>query len=687
MPIIINDGAEIRLDKKEREQLGSEFISWIDSVEDERRRLLHETWIRALENYEGKEPPKQLPWFGASNVVIPITQTHSDAISARLHSAATSHSPVLSVLPGGQGFVGSAEAFEVTVEEFAKWWQNIADWIEKRQLDYNGLSEDIILTYVISGDAFVYLPWETEEVMDMRFDADKGKIKPTPRTLWDQPMPKVIHPKDFYVNWWEKDIQAAKRVGFRWDLDLPMIELLNARGIYSDDIAQELKNLLVVQLDNAAKKKKLQGLNAGNYYQRLGNRYYNPDELERAMKGKMGIQEEAAPNALKMVKVFARADLDGDGIPEEVVFDVEKETGIVPYSRYANLDHKKRPLVQFSYNRRPGMIYSRGVPELLFNIQKILNTTMRDVMDNNKVQNTKMFVARKGSPIEKKAKVYPSRIFFVDNVETDFKAIDLGTGKPVTSVQDIAMMQQWGERLTGISDFNLGQEKRSRTPVGTTMALLEEGNKRIDHTITVMRKSFLQMWEQILALYFQNGDPETLAKVAAINEGDEDKFIAAFSAVEFDDFQDFITIRPEISSDTLNRNTQLQKSLALFGQVDAFYERITALANAIGGSLQDPVMSQLFIMMAQGYHRVMADVLDAFEKKDQETMNPDFSKIIQGVTSVPVTGETGGDQGASSPAQEAQAITAGQGEQPGQVAPLGRPAAGGNRPSAGPPIE
>jgi hypothetical protein len=217
------------------------------------------------------------------------------------------------------------------------------------------------------------------------------------------------------------------------------------------------------------------------------------------------------------------------------------------------------------------------------------------------------------------------------------------------------------------------------------MALLEEGNKRMDRTIAVMRGSFLDMWEQILALYYQNGDPEKLAKVAAIDEGDKDTFIAAFASVPFDDFQDYITLRPEISSNSLNRNTQLQKSLALFGQVDAYYQRITGLANAIGGSLQDPVMSQLFILMAKGFHRVMTQVLDAFEVKDQETLGPDMSELIQGVTSVPVTGETG-NQGASSPAEEANAVVAGQGEQPGQLTQLGRPVAGGSRPTTGPPV-
>jgi len=675
MAYILEGGAEIRLDKDERTKLGREFISWADTVEDKRRRLMHETWVKALENYEGKEPVKQFPWPGASNAVLPITATHSDAISARLFGAATAHDPVFLVLPYGQGEIIP----DVTVEKYALWWQNLSKWVENEEIDLKTLMEEVCLHFTLYGDAFVYLPWEVDEVMDVEVN-EKGKAEKIKRTLYDRPMPRVLHPKDVYLNSWEKNIQTARRVGIRWELDLSMLDMLAAKDIYGKEQAKHLREMLTGQETKRKESEdaKLAALGSPSYYKEWGGRSYSPDELEKALAKKVGVDEEPNPHCLRMLKVFTRADLDGDGIPEEIVFDVERSTGYVPYARYANLKHRQRPIIQFSYNKRAGCIYSRGVPELLANIQKILNTVMRDILDNNKVQNTKMFVAKKGGPIEENAKVYPTRIFFVDSIETDFKAVDLGSGRPVTSISDLSVIQSWGERVTGITDSNLGQEKRSRTPATTTMALLEEGNKRMDRVIELMRNSMKDMWGQVLHLYFQNGDPATLAEVAGIEDGDRELFMLSWAAVDHETFRKRLLLRPEVSSNSLNRAVQRQEKLTLFAQVDAYYDRIIQLADAIGGATADPVMRELFLKMSRGGQRLMTQVLDTFDVKNQEELNPDFQDLLTEVQSVPVPIE-GGTQTAprrSNPAQAAAGMVANQAGQSGPVEAVGRPAPG-----------
>jgi hypothetical protein len=573
---------------------------------------------------------------------------------------------------------------EVTYQMVARWWQNVSKYIEREDIPFKDLMEEIILTFVIYGDAFVYIPWETQETMDANFNADTNKIEFNPRTLWDAPRPKVIHPKDIYINWDAKNVQEARQVGMGWNLDLATLEEYRARGIYDKATADQLHEMLTTKTEKADRK--IDALAVGNQLKEWAGEYYSDDEFNKQLKKRIGIDDDSGPNALRMIKVFARADLDDDGIPEELIYDVVKDEGLVPYARYANYAHRQRPLVQFSYGNRPGSILSRGVPELLFNIQKIMNTTIRDHLDNNKVQNTKMFLARKGSAIEEKAKVYPSRIFFVDNIQTDFAPIDLGTGKPTTSIQDIAVVEKWGQFITGISDFNLGKENRSRTPATTTLALLEEGNKRIDRTIEVMRRSMLEMWKQILLLYYQNGDKDLLATQAIIGlsedaeeiEVEEEAFRQAWDTIPADEILHGVSLTAEVSSSALNRQAQRQEALALFAQIDQFYQRVTQLAAAIGGSLADPVMSQLFLLMTKGFRRVMGMVLDTFDVKDQNSLNPDIEKLIKEVSSVPVEGGGAPQGGGSNPAQEAGAVAG----QPGQATNAGTAP---NRPVAGAP--
>ena len=151
-------------------------------------------------------------------------------------------------------------------------------------------------------------------------------------------------------------------------------------------------------------------------------------------------------------------------------------------------------------------------------------------------------------------------------------------------------------------------------------------------------------------------DAETLAKVAAFKDGDEESFIAAYAAVEPKDLLDKVVLSANVSSSVLNRQVQRQEALVLYAQVDAAYTRIMNLANLVGGAIQDPAMKQLLLLMAKGIQRLTGKVLDTFEIKDQDELNPDsLVELLEGVTSVEVEAEGGGgaEAGRSDPAQAA----------------------------------
>lgn len=665
------DGAEVRLSAEERKKLGVIYKAWAEGVQDDRRKLMQETWVRALINYEGKASEKQFPWPGASNAVIPITSVHVDSLEARHFSAATAHDPVHLIEPGAEGEIIPG----VTVEKFAQWWQNISKWIEKEELPFKILLEDICFNFVLYGDAWVYIPWETEKIMDV--DLINGKVKKTVRTLWDHPVLKVLHPREIFVNSWETNKETAQRIGLRFDLDLQGLEIRAKQKIYDPEIVKELRQRLTGQQEKADSL--LQRLNTPAYHKEYEGRFYPRDEFERKVREQIGLSDKA-PNALRMLKMFVREDLDNDGIPEEIVFDVEMESGLVPYARYANLLHRLRPLVQFFYSKRPGSIYNRGVGELLFNIQKILTTTVRDIMDNNKVQNTKMFVARKGSPIEEEMKVYPSRLIFTDNPKEDFLPVDLGSGRPITSISDVSFMMTWGERLTGISDANLGMERRSRTPATSQLALLEEGSQRRDRSIDLMRESMREMWWQVIMLYLQNGDAVKMSEVAATEKDERELFLSAHAAVDVDLFRSKVIVRPEVSSNSLNRSVQRQEKLALMSLVQDYYQKVVMLANAIGGAGEDPAMRELFLTFAKGGRRIFQSVLDTFDMKNQDELNPDFDKLLQEVTSVEVSaGNPGEASRRSNPASAAAGLAANTGGFVGPEQAPGRPVPGLSR--------
>lgn len=675
---LVTSGPKLSLRGEAKERLGREFMQWADRVEDQRRELQKETWIKALDNYEGKEPIKQFPWPGASNAVLPITRTHANAIAARLFNAAVFHDPTFLIQEGASAL--PEELATLSPTKWAQWWQNISKWIERHELSFKDLMEEIILTYVIYGDAYVYLPWETQEVVDKVFDPDTDTVENVPRTLWDQPRPRVLHPKDVLREWGDGDVQSARMVGFNWNLTGPALDEFQKRGLYSKSDAEGLRELLGQKDDGAPRIVQV----FEGFKEWAVTQFLKEDEFEKELKKRVGISDDSGPNALRMVRVFARADIDGDGTPEEVVFDVERSRGIVPTARYANLLHRRRPLVHFYYERRPGSPYNIGVPELLANIQKVMNVTMRDHLDNNKIQNTSIFLRRKGTGSEKE-KIYPGRVIYVDDPKQDFVTQPLGHGRATTDINSITLIEKWGQFVTGITDFNLGQEKRSRTPATTTLALLEEGNKKIDRTIEVMREDMLDMWRQILLLYAQNGDPATLAAVAEAEKGEAAAFQLALAAVtdprNHDRLLKSIDLDAEVSSNAFNRSTQRQEALLLFQQLQQYYLQVIQLANSIGAALADPVMQELFVNMFNAFRRMWTKILDTFDVKDQEELNPDVGRLVANITTVeaqPTNGQSGGEASGelSSPGEAALGAATNQGQPAGPAAPEGRPQPG-----------
>lgn len=674
-------GAILELKDSQRDSLGKDFLQWVGQVEDDRRQLILETYNRVQENLDGRAPVKSFPWLGASNAFAPLTGTYADALQSRLFDAATAHDPTNLVLPRGAGNIleDLALGVEVGYERWADWWQRISRWAERDDIDYKSLMEMVTLQMTHFGDSWVYLPWE-EQWMTQIDVLKGGKLKKTPRLLYARPMPKVLHPKDVFCRWDALDHQLERLIGFQFDLDLPTLDEWEAKGVYDKDVAAELRKKLTTKRSEADRQ---DAEYRTGYFRQLGTRVYNPDEFEEKQKAQMKLAAESGNRSLKMVKMFARVDMDGDGTPEDTIYDVEKESGLVPSARYSNYAHRERPLLHYWFKKRPGAIYNIGVGEMMLNIQDIINTGLRDHFDNNKIQNTSVMLFRKNSGIKKGKKFYPSASYWVNDPANDVKTLELGHGKSATTLQEVGLLERWGQYVVGLSDFQLGEEPKSRTPATTAMAGLQEANIRPKRVIEVMRNTMRKMHRQILVLYAQNGDPAKLAQVAAVEVEDRELFQKALAAIPLDAMADSLVIDPDVSSDSLNRQARRQEALALDAQNNDFWMRINNLMNLIGGALQDPIAKAIYLAQAAGYLRLYKRVLDTFEERDQREILPDaLIKLLEGVTSVEANAPGAGGEAAvgSSPAEASQGLVTQEGPAAGPVAPEGRPGAGQSRP-------
>lgn len=665
---------QILTNSDERTKFGQVYVQEINTMGASRDELMEDTWKNALKNYEGKAPRRDYPWPEASNAFLPVTATHVEAIFSRLYNTATGQDPMFLIQPWGTGPLAQG----ITIEHFAEAFQEVSKWLEIEAVPMRDVLEQALLTMTKYGDSIVYLPWVKEEAVDYDLDEVSGEwTKLTePRIRKEGPKPSVIHPTNFYIPTTETGpdaIQDAKWVAYDFEVDRQAINNKIASGWYRPEEGKKLLELL--------------GDGEKPFTDAGDNRVDHSNDLRTETERQVGLDSEVTPRTLQMYHVWAREDLDGDGFEEEIQFEVHSKSGIIPHISYNPYKHRKRPFVHLKYTSRDGSFYSIGVPEMLQNLQNIMNQIMRDILDNNKVQNTSVFVIRKGSPIKPNLRVYPGRSIYTDDPSADFVPMKLGTGQALTNVQDLQILQIWTERRSGINDFNLGQERSGRTPATTTLALLEEANKRIDLVVRRMRDVLNELWRQVIQLYAQFGFPENVLK--GLQGDEEGELVAAVIRTMADnDLQNKVVIRAQASTQNLNRSVQKQEALAMFGQLQSLYEQVLGLAQIVSQSPSNE-LRELALTMSKGYHEAARRIFNSFDIKDQTNINPDLGTILEVIPpgGAPL-GNAEASEGSGSQVDAAQASIESLGSSAGPTNPPGRPVGGLPRvPGAAPEVD
>lgn len=658
-----------KFNSEERALLANSYERRIGEAARGRDRLMHDTWIKANKFYEGKAQEKVWPWKGASNAVMPVIQTNCNHLKARLHAAATTMTPVYLLQPI---LPEDTELFEgFTSGDLRDLWQQWSDYTEKSVIDHDDLMDQVDDLMVKYGDAFVHLEWKNLPMKDLHWNDELGKYIPEFRDRYDRPVLTVLHGKNIYVSVEETDLQDAKWVGFDVYYDPEDIEVLADTGVWSKD---ECKKILEWHKTSRSTKEQ----EGDSWYAiREDGSYIPRDELDKRRREQAGLaSEDPTYNKIRLVRVYAREDIDGDKFPEEIEFLIHRESKMIPFIKPQDLWHGMRPIIHYRYMRRDGSLYSIGVAEMLLNTNKIMNRLIRDQLNNNMIQNTKMFLARANGPIEDGFMAQPGRVIYVDDLKMDFMPVDMGTGRAVDIVNVLPMIQQWGERLSGVNDASLGQMSPKRAPATSTMAMLEQANKGTDYIIRRMGHNQRKMWKQCQSLYVQFfTDKETMQRVLGPQGGE--LLFQSWSLLKPKDLRDMLAVDAQVSTSNLNTQTRRQEAVALFGQTQMAYQAITQTAFALA-QVTDPALRQLLVYQLQAFNTALGRIYDTFEVKTQKFLNPNFLEILKNVQpGTPVPEAPGqGPTGPGNQVETALQLFGELGTNAGPLNPPGRPQPG-----------
>lgn len=570
--------------------LGSEMMAEIRAVESGRSQIT-ERYLTWVDNYEGNVAPaeSEKPWTGASDAHIPKTATDVDIAYARCMNAVFGQFPRWMILPMSDRWAS-----------FAGDTQKLSEYVEQQEIPIYKVLSQAFLILVKFGTVVIYNPWENRPMKWHTLDPEGTSFVEEDADEFDRPNPAVIHPKDFLLPIHCMDIQQAPWCGYKYKMRLGQLRLWRDSGFFLESAAERLE----AEFSGASQR--------GEPEVRTPVAHNVVDRVQEERERTAGLSRSKSSDELDMVHIFARRDIDGDGVEEEINFHLHVDSGIVARITYSHYRHRRRPFIDLHFFPRDGIWYSIGIPEMLENVQRNIDVTFRQIQDNNTVKNTQSFRATLNGAIGPNEPFHPAKIYFVRPGE-EFEPLRMGDQSFNTSMTDLQLLMQEGDKRTGLPDSaaGVGQDRQTAT---AALALLQEASRRIDLIIGGIRDQLGEWWMQTLELYAQFKPVMEFPDATGV--------LVQWHYESGEAFRRRVMVKPTMSTAALNKAILRQELEGLEQQLIAYAQVQLQLANAFLQAV-DPALKMYIAKTAEGLHLVMERTLQTFEfAKDTKAILP-----------------------------------------------------------------
>jgi hypothetical protein len=548
----------VKLDDADKKALGQQIAdAWIDDNVDREVWLTDLTrWIHA---YQGRMESKNTPWPGASNLWVPLTATHVDAIHPREMAALCQPDPICSFA-----------AQEPSDEMLARKRERFLDWAVREEIDLFPTLDRIILGKDINGVQFVKTTWELktrrlvsvhefpgdmiaqdviqavvkgdqkfleavqrvsgpldpkvqklldDREIELEVRQERGKIIVTTEreeVVRDAPRVTLLDPEDVVVNSDATyDLQEADHVLHRYWMTPKEIKRAVARGTYQ------------------ASKDELETIERLATTERMPSDDNTLDIKERRddITGTASTFRQGDPERLELLDWYGEYDINDDGEDESVIVTIVREQPDLVL-RVVRLEevyrHGMRPFVAFYHAPVGNAFWAIGIPQILEGIQAELNIIHNQRVDAGTISNTPWgwYVPAAGFNPEKMP-IEPGFLMPVDDVNR--VKMHAPANYTAWGFQEEASLVGIAERRTKVSDLTLGRigedQGAARTASGVK-ALSAQQATGFDIIIRRDQDAFKRLLQQILGLYAQYMPPAKEVRVLGRYPEDGDMLVS-----------------------------------------------------------------------------------------------------------------------------------------------------------------
>jgi hypothetical protein len=517
---------------------------------------------------------KNFPFQRAAKVVIPLTAIAVEAVHARLMNTVFAVEPFWSIRPRTKIWIEHARP----VEEFLQ-----AEVEDENTLDAYTFCNDALLELTKLGTCVGKSGYEKNIKKTIK-DTPDGLSEPRYVEVNNGATLEYVPVANFLMRMAEKDPQEARWCGEQHEFTWGQLKKFAQNGRMLPKAVESLKDYA---------NETMQSISAGDaedYHKVL-------DEVQHT--------EPLWHEKFKVYEIWVSFDIDKDGEDEEIVVDFHYESETVLSIRNNWYEDLHRPYRLTQYVKVEGRPYGIGIGKQNEQFQIAVTTVHRQRLDNATLANMRMMAVKKQSGISPDEPIFPGKMWFVDDPQKDFQVIQLSEVY-TSAFNNEASLLSYSERRTGVNEVLLGIPQTGTPGTATgDLARIAEGNKRFDLVLKNIRRWLGQLGKDVIANYQQFGAQQRHWLVL----GDDGIWVEQVLNFPAQLVSKGAIVELTATSSVVNRQVEQQQWMSLFQLINAYYDRVIALAQL----LQDPqILLQAAIRATRAADEAMKRLLQTF---------------------------------------------------------------------------
>lgn len=578
-----------------RDWLSKRIQELVDSHDDKMREFA--LYEEAYKAWPTKPDNKRIPFIGASTDVVPVIAMAVDPVAARLDIGIMKQEPVFAVTPLRKSLVDYRSCLEdwIQFNQQNRW--KFRQTASPRFIEFCKLGTMAFKTVYDRIEAPIKT-WERDQISGKFKQVKKKFVRFTGPMVFGVPMDRLYFPPGY------SRVDDCPIVAERLELTYEQLRVAESSGKLTD----------VDKLGKATPRHSL-------------------SDIEQQQEDNANHTESVTyKNQYELFEVWFDYDIDKDGYPESLVAIFEPETRTFLQLTYNWYFHQRKPYTVIPYTIQDGTLYGLGLAEMILPFQNQITSWQRMAMNNAYLANIRMYIAKKNSGIEETPRFYAGRTFYVDDPSKDLKPFAAADIYPstLTERQNLFGMV---EKRTGVSDYLTGRESPiigSRATATSTIALIQEGTKRVEQTLENVRHGFADIIEKAFCIWFQYGTEDLEDLVFGTDDTAEkiENFFASMNAENVINGAIGVSLKAADAGD--NKQARQQMQLSIINLMMGYLEKqLTAAESALEAIKQGvPEVAPLVADTLTAARKMFTDLLKNYDIRNPEQYLPDLNKYL-----------------------------------------------------------